>query len=865
MPDFETSLLELPTAGSAASRVRTDGKHLIQGRSPFALKGFTYGSFRRRKDGARFPDETTLRADCRAMAAAGVNTVRVYTTPPADLLDAAEAHGLNLIIGLDYHDWRMEAATDRAARRRITEAGRHEVDRALEVCSGHSSVLAIAVGNEVPADLVRLHGAAHVAETLSELVERVHRADDDLLATYVNFPTTEFLEVEGQDFISFNVFLEDSGALKRYLRHLQIVAGNKPLVLTELGLAADVHGEQAQAESIAWQLGLAAETGCAGACVFSWTDEWAVDDTPVEGWGFGLTTTLRHPKPALEAFASWASSSLSELRANWPKLSVVVCAHNEEATIRECLTSLLETDYPALEVIVCVDGSTDRTYELAAEFPFRVLQLPHGGLSRARNRGLAACTGEIVAYLDADAACHPHWPYHLALSLEDDGAVATGGPNLPFPEAGLVERAVALSPGDPVEVLLGDDRAEHIPGCNMAFRVEALAAIGGFNVACTAAGDDVDVCWRLLDRQQQIAFAPAAQVRHHRRSSIERYFKQQIGYGRAEKMLSGAHPHRFNGLGQARWTGFVYTKARLLPSLLAPVVYYGYQGTAPFQSVTSRPAQAAIGWVGARLPILAPLAVAGTVLAFTSPAWLALPVASLLIALIYGVAVCRGLAPERRKGLDLRVRALAGLLHVAQPFARLWGRLRGGRLPASDRQAAWQGNRHQWLRELKRQCETSGLRVDVGGPIESWDLQVRRGVFAAARITTAVVWDWEPRYRVRWLPRPAAAAWLIATAVTLLVGPVEAGAVLAAGVCLALLELAGLRRRLSPAIVASTSGASDHQASCGEGTGGHQAESFAPRPASEGLRPLVFDTRVFSSRDGIPAPQPTTLTRSRRG
>src|SRR6185436_7839942 len=142
-------------------------------------------------------------------------------------------------------------------------------------------------------------------------------------------------------------------------------------------------------------------------------------------------------------------------------------------------------------------------------------------------------SGEIVAYLDGDAHCHPEWPYHLALALEEPGVVAAGGPNLPVLDAGFAERVVAACPGGPMHVLLSDDRAEHIPGCNMAIRRDALSAVGGFDSAFVSAGDDVDVCWKLLDRGGQIAFAPAAQVRHHRRASFAGYLKQQFGYGRS--------------------------------------------------------------------------------------------------------------------------------------------------------------------------------------------------------------------------------------------------------------------------------------------------------------------------------------------
>ena len=71
-------------------------------------------------------------------------------------------------------------------------------------------------------------------------------------------------------------------------------------MLTEVGLAAELHGDDEQARSLEMQLALVDECGCAGATVFSWTDEWATGNGPVEGWGFGLTHEDRSPRPALE-------------------------------------------------------------------------------------------------------------------------------------------------------------------------------------------------------------------------------------------------------------------------------------------------------------------------------------------------------------------------------------------------------------------------------------------------------------------------------------------------------------------------------------------------------------------------------------
>jgi glycosyltransferase involved in cell wall biosynthesis len=793
--------------GLVTGRVTVDGKHLALEGRPYRVRGVTYGSFAPRLDGELFPEPVQVKRDFETIAGAGLNAVRTYTLPPSDVLNLAEEYQLRMIIGLHYNDWRMEPLPGRAARRRIRDAGRRAVDDATERCAGRDAVLAIAVGNEVPVDIVRVHGIDAVGDGLSDLVARVHAADESQLATYVNYPTTEFLDVEGQDLACFNVFLEERDALRRYLRHLQVVAGSRPLLVTELGLASELHGEAAQADSLRWQLATVDETGCAGATVFAWTDDWAVAGTVVEGWGFGITDSERRPKPALNVATEWAHTTIGDRRESWPRVSVVVCAYNEEATIGECLESLTRCTYPELEVIVCDDGSTDGTVAIAHQYPFTVRELEHGGLSRARNAGLAAVTGEIVAYLDADATCHPEWPFHLAVSLEDADVVATGGPNLPFASAGFVERAVALSPGGPAEVLVGDDRAEHVPGCNMAYQKRVLEDIGGFDASYTAAGDDVDVCWKVLEEGHHIGFAAAAQVRHHRRTTVGRYLRQQRGYGRAERMLAGDHPHRFNRLGQARWRGFIYGGAAILPSLLRPVVYHGYMGGAPFQPVVRRRAEITNAWTSALLPLAAPVALAGLMLGLLSPWWLLLSAAAALAVLAYGAAVATAVQPIRGEPTPARIRMLVGVLHVLQPFWRTYGRLRGRPVRTEPpAQPEWTGDRWCWLHAIEEYLRARGCGVRSGGPSERWDLQVTIGPFLSARVTTAVMWQCEPRFAVAYRVRPSGCAIGAAAAALTLVYPWAGWTALALVVAAMLAERALLHRRTGEALRFTTAG-----------------------------------------------------------
>jgi len=599
-------------------------------------------------------------------------------------------------------------------------------------------------------------------------------------STFTSPTEVRLVRTPDQDIATFNVFLEDPLALRAYVRHLLVACGHLPVIITELGLAGDVHGEEAQRDSLKAQLRMVDECGCAGATLFSWTDEWAVGGTQVEGWGFGVTDVDRRPKPALDSVADWARSRLADMRLSWPRVSVVVCAYNGDQLIEKCLRSLQACDYPELEVLICDDGSTDRTLEIARSFPYRILELPRVGLGGARNAGLAAATGEIVAFMDADAFCHPEWLYHLVLSFEEEIA-GTGGSNLPVPESGFTERAVARSPGAPVEVLVTDDRAEHVAGCNMAFRADVLRELGGFDPIYTAAGDDVDVCWRLLDRGLRIGFTPAAQVRHHRRDSVSRYLRQQFGYGRAERLLESRHPHRFNRAGQARWSGSIYGGLGLLSRIARPVIYHGDLGMAPYQMIVRWRSELLLQMGSAVLPAVIAVLVLGLLGAWLSAWGLFVTICAAALLLLYGSAVAAAVRPGHDEGSPVRLRALVAFLHLAQPLARAVGRMFGTTpVAASKAQGSWSGMREAWLLELERDLQARGCTVRHRGPHSPQDLEVFLGPFASARVTGALLWQSVPVHRVDLRPRPLTVAAVGIGTVPLLLGSPSIGAAVGA-------------------------------------------------------------------------------------
>ncbi len=333
-----------------------------------------------------------------------------------------------------------------------------------------------------------------------------------------------------------------------------------------------------------------------------------------------------------------------------------------------------------------------QTSEIARRYPgVTVVSVPNGGLSAARNIGLARATGEIVAYTDADVRVDPDWLTYLVQPMVRGGMAAAGGPNIVPADDGWIAQAVARAPGGPTHVLLDDRIAEHVPGCNMAFRKDALAAIGGFNPVYLRAGDDVDVCWRLQARGNAIGFAPAALVWHHHRTTVKGYWRQQAGYGEGETWLEAHHPEKFVG-GQMLWRGRIYSPLPFVGALSGRRVNTGVFGTAAFPSVYRTDAHPfqflphSPAWMLASTLLV----VAGAVGQLARPgeaAWLLLGAG--LVG--WGTTLGRSVMFAWRSDLSAappvphasarlsrwQYRALIACLHVLQPMARLFGRLRG--------------------------------------------------------------------------------------------------------------------------------------------------------------------------------------------
>jgi GT2 family glycosyltransferase len=679
------------------SRAQRDGRHvnlpIVSGKSlhldgrRFLIKGVSYGTFAPRADGALFPEPDCVARDFKAIAELGANTVRTYTPPPLSVLDEAARCGLRVIVGLP---WSQHVAFLDSGP--IARDIRATVRGYVDDLASHPAMLLFTVGNEIPPSVIRWYGRRRIERFLRELFDEAKAVAPDALLTYINYPPTEYLEISFFDVCAFNVFLHGEAELAAYLARLHHIAGPRPLLVAEAGADSLRHGEQQQAALVAMQLRTAFREGAAGAIVFSWTDDWWRGGRRVDDWGFGLVDSVRRPKLAYQAVQRvFRSASFRDDRRTTPRVSVVVCAYNAADTIDECLAAIEALRYPDVEVIVVNDGSTDRTSSIAARHPtVRVIDIANSGLSAARNVGLAHATGDIVAYTDADVRVDPDWLTFLVQPFVHSDVVAAGGPNIVPADDPWVAQCVARAPGSPTHVLLDDRLAEHIPGCNCAFRRDALLAIGGWNPTFLRAGDDVDVCWRLQARGWNIGFAPAALVWHHHRSSLRTYLRQQIGYGEGETWLMREHPEKF-AWGRIAWRGHIYSPLPFIRSLSAMRINAGPFGSAAFPSIYRTDAHPFAymphsgRWQMAWLTLFALAALAtyadtpygSTLLAMGLIAMLATGSKCLLYGLQSDVRDLPPIGRLSRRASHAVYRMIIAVFHFLQPFARLYGRLRG--------------------------------------------------------------------------------------------------------------------------------------------------------------------------------------------
>jgi glycosyltransferase involved in cell wall biosynthesis len=227
-----------------------------------------------------------------------------------------------------------------------------------------------------------------------------------------------------------------------------------------------------------------------------------------------------------------------------PFVSVVVPARNAEQTLGECLESLLRLDYDPerREILVVENGSTDRTGEIIDEYRVHRLFESRRGPSAARNRGVAAARGEIVAFTDADCVATKGWLRALVAGFAASDVWGVAGEIVAYPPRTPAERYLARYKARWQAPALEAARPFAVTS-NVAFRRATFDRLGVFDTRLIK-GQDKDFGWRFsADPELRLVYSREALVLHHHRATAWRLLAQHAGWGYGAALL-----HRKHGL-----------------------------------------------------------------------------------------------------------------------------------------------------------------------------------------------------------------------------------------------------------------------------------------------------------------------------
>ncbi len=223
-----------------------------------------------------------------------------------------------------------------------------------------------------------------------------------------------------------------------------------------------------------------------------------------------------------------------------PGAVIIATRHRPEALVR-CLRAVIAGSSRPQAVVVVDQGSRRVETEARAaldgtNIELRYVAVPEGGVSRARNAGLAAAAEfDVIAFTDDDCVPAQDWLSQLGDALVPAAAAATGRVlPLPSPQRGLVARS---SRTRTTARLHGPESLpwEAGTGGNLCLRRRAIESVGGFDErfgpgAPFKAAEDLDLLHRLLRGGHTVAYAPEAVV-YHEMQTLSARFASRFPYG----------------------------------------------------------------------------------------------------------------------------------------------------------------------------------------------------------------------------------------------------------------------------------------------------------------------------------------------
>lgn len=307
------------------------------------------------------------------------------------------------------------------------------------------------------------------------------------------------------------------------------------------------------------------------------------DDTSAHLARTLLDATVAHPRPT-------GGPSHRDV-------TVVVPVRDNPAGLRRLVMSLR-----GLTVIIVDDGSAAPVAEHDfPDAPCDIEIVRHDrsrGPAAARNTGLQRCHTDFVAFLDSDVEPRRGWLESL-LGHFCDPAVAVAAPRIVAFDSGPGSSVLARYEAQRSALDLGEREApvlpystvSYVPSAAIVCRRSAIERIGGFDESL-ASGEDVDLCWRLIEDGMRLRYEPIALVSHQHRHTLRAWVARRAFYGTSAAPLSLRHPDKTAPVVISVWN----LMAWLLLALVPPV---GVAAAAVAVAVSARRTARAMAGTGA--------------------------------------------------------------------------------------------------------------------------------------------------------------------------------------------------------------------------------------------------------------------------
>ena len=225
------------------------------------------------------------------------------------------------------------------------------------------------------------------------------------------------------------------------------------------------------------------------------------------------------------------------------RISVVIPFRNAERHITRCLGALVaqEPFGGESEIILVDDRSTDRSRELAGRFPVRILTSPARGPYAARNAGIRASTGDVIALTDGDCEAAPDWLRRIAECFGSGESVVLVGPRLPGRDSFALSLIASYERAKDEYVFEGN-RTElyYASANNMAVRRDVFERLGPFEER--RRGSDTLLVRSVAERYSPgaVQYVPDLRVRHLEIQGVRQHYRKLFSYGRSMRRLKGS-------------------------------------------------------------------------------------------------------------------------------------------------------------------------------------------------------------------------------------------------------------------------------------------------------------------------------------